>query len=163
MNVHIYPRESECYSESLKTVENAHPPALSSKERTRKRGAGTSLLPPQPCNGIASGKRMETDGTLYPSNHDRIRPASTTSPLLADERGTWFPGDASFSPDAIQHRVGYTTALSSPVSFFNWLKGVNDSGRVGFMGSTGRLSINSPRWCFGFLQALHKQQPSRQS
>ncbi|NWZ79355.1 LRIG1 protein, partial [Poecile atricapillus] len=81
MNVHIYPRDSECYSESLKTVENTHPSALSSKERHRKRGAGTSLLHAQPCNGIASGKRVETDGTLYPSNHDRIRLEGTAGAL----------------------------------------------------------------------------------
>ncbi|XP_075618495.1 LOW QUALITY PROTEIN: leucine-rich repeats and immunoglobulin-like domains protein 1 [Balearica regulorum gibbericeps] len=83
MNLHIYPKESEYYSESLKTMDNTYPNALS-----RKRGAGTSLLHPQPCNGIASGKRMETDGTLYPSNHDRIRPGSMTSPLLADKQGS---------------------------------------------------------------------------
>ncbi|XP_037243223.1 leucine-rich repeats and immunoglobulin-like domains protein 1 isoform X1 [Falco rusticolus] len=88
MNVHIYPKESEYYAESLKTMDNTFPNALSSKERSRKKGAGTSLLHPQPCNGIASGKRMETDGTLYPSNHDRIRPVSTTSPLLADKHGS---------------------------------------------------------------------------
>uniref|UniRef100_A0A8C3H4E6 Leucine rich repeats and immunoglobulin like domains 1 n=1 Tax=Corvus moneduloides TaxID=1196302 RepID=A0A8C3H4E6_CORMO len=88
MNVHIYPRDSECYSESLKTVENTHPNALSSKERHRKRGAGTSLLHAQPCNGIASGKRVETDGTLYPSNHDRIRPEGMASALLADTHGS---------------------------------------------------------------------------
>uniref|UniRef100_A0A8C6K1V5 Uncharacterized protein n=1 Tax=Melopsittacus undulatus TaxID=13146 RepID=A0A8C6K1V5_MELUD len=87
-NVHIYPKEAEYYSESLKTLESTCPNALSSKERNRKRGAGTSLLHPQPCNGIASGKRMDTDGTLYPSNHDRIRPVSTTSPLLADKQGS---------------------------------------------------------------------------
>ncbi|NXM61679.1 LRIG1 protein, partial [Illadopsis cleaveri] len=74
MNAHIYP-------ESLKTVENTHPNALSSKERHRKRGAGTSLLHAQPCNGIASGKRVETDGTLYPSNHDRIRPEAAAGAL----------------------------------------------------------------------------------
>ncbi|PKU37197.1 hypothetical protein llap_12499 [Limosa lapponica baueri] len=85
INGHIYPREGEYYSESLQTVDNTYPNALSSKERSRKRGAGTSLLHPQPCNGIAGGKRVETDGTLYPSNHDRIRPASTTTPLLADK------------------------------------------------------------------------------
>lgn len=102
INVHIYPREPECYSESLKTVDSTHPSALSSKERNRKRGAGTtSLLHPQPCNGIASGKRMETDGTLYPSNHDRIRPVSATSPLLADKLGTCFLGDVFFSPGAL--------------------------------------------------------------
>nr|XP_013810352.1 PREDICTED: leucine-rich repeats and immunoglobulin-like domains protein 1 [Apteryx mantelli mantelli] len=86
MNVHIYPKESEYYSESLKTMDNTYQNALSSKERSRKRGAGTSLLHPQQCNGIASSKRVETDGTLYPSNHDRMRPAgtTTTSPLLAD-------------------------------------------------------------------------------
>ncbi|XP_062486257.1 leucine-rich repeats and immunoglobulin-like domains protein 1 isoform X3 [Pezoporus occidentalis] len=87
-NVHIYPKEAEYYSESLKTLESTCPNALSSKERNRKRGAGTSLLHPQPCNGIASGKRMDTDGTLYPSNHDRIRPVSTTSPLLGDKQGS---------------------------------------------------------------------------
>uniref|UniRef100_A0A8C8EFR4 Leucine rich repeats and immunoglobulin like domains 1 n=1 Tax=Otus sunia TaxID=257818 RepID=A0A8C8EFR4_9STRI len=101
MNVHIYPKELEYYSESLKTMDNTYPSALSSKERSRKRGAGTSLLHPQLCNGIASGKRMETDGTLYPSNHDRIRPVSTTSPLLADKQGTWFLGGVFLSPDAI--------------------------------------------------------------
>lgn len=101
MNVHVYPKESEYYSENLKTMDNTYPNTLSSKERNRKRGAGTSLLHPQPCNRIASGKRMETDGTLYPSNHDRIRPASTTSPLLADKHGTCFPGDVFFSPAAI--------------------------------------------------------------
>ncbi|XP_069722421.1 leucine-rich repeats and immunoglobulin-like domains protein 1 isoform X2 [Phaenicophaeus curvirostris] len=88
INVHVYPEESDFYSESLKTMDNSYPNALSSNERNRKRGAGTSLLPPQPCNGIAGGKRMETDGTLYPSNHDRIRPASTTTPLLADKQGS---------------------------------------------------------------------------
>lgn len=88
MNVHIYPKESEFYSESLKNMDNPYPSTLSSKERNRKRGAGTGVLPRQPCNGIASGPRTETDGTLYPSNHDRIRPVSTTSPLLADKHGS---------------------------------------------------------------------------
>ncbi|KAF2981109.1 hypothetical protein EK904_010411, partial [Melospiza melodia maxima] len=69
-SVHPYPKDSQ----GLKTVENTHPNALSSREHQRKRGAGTSLLHAQPCNGIASGRRVETDGTLYPSNHDRIRP-----------------------------------------------------------------------------------------
>ncbi|NWR16183.1 LRIG1 protein, partial [Emberiza fucata] len=69
-SVHPYPKDCQ----GLKTVENTHPNALSSREHQRKRGAGTSLLHAQPCNGIASGKRVETDGTLYPSNHDRIRP-----------------------------------------------------------------------------------------
>lgn len=142
MNVHIYPKESDYYSESLKTMDGTYPNALSSKERSRKRGAGTSLLHPQPCNGIASGKRMETDGTLYPSNHDRIRPVSTTSPLLADKHSTCFPGDVFFSPDVIPHHLGSIRAPFSPVSFFNWLKGVTDSGGVGFMRSAGRLSIN---------------------
>uniref|UniRef100_A0A8B9GRV5 Leucine rich repeats and immunoglobulin like domains 1 n=1 Tax=Amazona collaria TaxID=241587 RepID=A0A8B9GRV5_9PSIT len=87
-NVHIYPKEAEYYSESLQTLESTCPNALSSKERNRKRGVSTSLLHPQPCNGIASGKRMDTDGTLYPSNHDRIRPMTTTSPLLADKQGS---------------------------------------------------------------------------
>lgn len=133
MNVHIYPKESEYYSESLKTVENTYPNALSSKERSRKRGAGTSLLHPQPCNGIASGKRVETDGSLYPSNHDRIRPVSTTSPLLADKHGTCFPGDVFLRPAVIKYQPGYireNRALFSPISFFNWLKGVSDAGRL---------------------------------
>ncbi|KAF4794555.1 Leucine-rich repeat and immunoglobulin-like domain protein 3 [Turdus rufiventris] len=79
VNVHIYPKDSE----SLRTVESTHPSALSSH---RKRGAGTtSLLHAQPCNGIASGKRLETDGTLYPSNHDRIRAEGA---LLVDTRGS---------------------------------------------------------------------------
>lgn len=83
VNVHIYPKDSE----SLRTVESTHPSALSSH---RKRGAGTaSLLHAQPCNGIASGKRLETDGTLYPSNHDRIRAEGA---LLVDTRGTSFLG-----------------------------------------------------------------------
>ncbi|XP_058668665.1 leucine-rich repeats and immunoglobulin-like domains protein 1 [Ammospiza caudacuta] len=69
-SVHPYPKDCQ----ALKTVENTHPNALSSREHQRKRGAGTSLLHAQPCNGIASGRRVETDGTLYPSNHDRIRP-----------------------------------------------------------------------------------------
>ncbi|XP_059336012.1 leucine-rich repeats and immunoglobulin-like domains protein 1 isoform X1 [Ammospiza nelsoni] len=69
-SVHPYPKDCQ----GLKTVENTHPNALSSREHQRKRGAGTSLLHAQPCNGIASGRRVETDGTLYPSNHDRIRP-----------------------------------------------------------------------------------------
>lgn len=73
MNVHIYPKDPESFSESPKTVESTQPSALSSKERPRNRGAGTSLLHAQPCNGIASGKRLEADGSLYPSNHDRIR------------------------------------------------------------------------------------------
>ncbi|XP_062441879.1 leucine-rich repeats and immunoglobulin-like domains protein 1 [Rhea pennata] len=84
MNVRIYAKESEYYSESLKTMDNTYQNALSSKERSRKRGAGTSLLHPQQCNGIASSKRVEMDGTLYPSNHDRMRPAGTGSPLLPD-------------------------------------------------------------------------------
>uniref|UniRef100_A0A493TF77 Leucine rich repeats and immunoglobulin like domains 1 n=1 Tax=Anas platyrhynchos platyrhynchos TaxID=8840 RepID=A0A493TF77_ANAPP len=88
MNVHIYPREPEYYSEGLKTLDNTYHNALSSKERSRKRAAGTGLLHPQQCNGIASGRRTETDGTLYPSNHDRIGPGSTTSPLLADKHGS---------------------------------------------------------------------------
>lgn len=69
-SVRPYPKDCQ----GLKTVENTHPNALSSREHQRKRGAGTSLLHGQPCNGIASGRRVETDGTLYPSNHDRIRP-----------------------------------------------------------------------------------------
>uniref|UniRef100_A0A8C3CP65 Leucine rich repeats and immunoglobulin like domains 1 n=1 Tax=Cairina moschata TaxID=8855 RepID=A0A8C3CP65_CAIMO len=88
MNVHIYPREPEYYSEGLKTLDNTYHNARSSKERSRKRAAGTGLLHPQQCNGIASGRRTETDGTLYPSNHDRIGPGSTTSPLLADTHGS---------------------------------------------------------------------------
>ncbi|XP_035193352.1 leucine-rich repeats and immunoglobulin-like domains protein 1 isoform X3 [Oxyura jamaicensis] len=88
MNVHIYPREPEYYSEGLQTVDNTYHNTLSNKERSRKRAAGTGLLHPQQCNGIASGRRTETDGTLYPSNHDRIRPGSTTSPLLADKHGS---------------------------------------------------------------------------
>uniref|UniRef100_A0A663M140 Leucine rich repeats and immunoglobulin like domains 1 n=1 Tax=Athene cunicularia TaxID=194338 RepID=A0A663M140_ATHCN len=111
MNVHIYPKELEYYSESLKTMDNTYPSVLSSKEQNRKRGAGASLLHPQPCNGIASGKRMETDGTLYPSNHDRIRPVSTTSPLLADKQGTWFLAGVLPSPDAIGDPPGYRRAL----------------------------------------------------
>ncbi|KAI1234549.1 hypothetical protein IHE44_0003605 [Lamprotornis superbus] len=84
MNVHIYPKDSE----SLRTVESTHPSALSSKERHRKRGAGTtSLLHAQPCNGIAPGKRVETDRTLYPSNHDRIRAEGAGGALLADTHG----------------------------------------------------------------------------
>ncbi|KAM6256981.1 leucine-rich repeats and immunoglobulin-like domains protein 1 isoform 1-T1 [Porphyrio hochstetteri] len=83
MNLHMYPKGSEYYSESLNTMDNNYPNTLS-----RKRAAGTSLLHPQPCNGVASSKRMETDRTLYPSNHDRIRPASMTTPLLADKHGS---------------------------------------------------------------------------
>ncbi|XP_040537838.1 leucine-rich repeats and immunoglobulin-like domains protein 1 isoform X4 [Gallus gallus] len=89
MNIHIYPGEAEYYAEGLQTLDSSYHNALSSKERSRQRGAGTtSLLHPQQCNGIASGKRMEADGTLYPSNHDRITPVSTTSPLLADQHGS---------------------------------------------------------------------------
>ncbi|OXB68121.1 hypothetical protein ASZ78_014582 [Callipepla squamata] len=89
MNIHIYPGEVEYYAEGLKTLDSSYPNALSSKERSRKRGAGTTSLPqPQQCNGIASSKRMEADGNLYPSNHDRITPVSTTSPLLADRHGS---------------------------------------------------------------------------
>ncbi|OXB81525.1 UNVERIFIED_CONTAM: hypothetical protein H355_008373 [Colinus virginianus] len=89
MNIHIYPGEAEYYAEGLKTLDSSYPNALSSKERSRKRGAGTTSLPqPQQCNGIASSKRMEADGNLYPSNHDRITPVSTTSPLLADRHGS---------------------------------------------------------------------------
>uniref|UniRef100_A0A669PK06 Leucine rich repeats and immunoglobulin like domains 1 n=1 Tax=Phasianus colchicus TaxID=9054 RepID=A0A669PK06_PHACC len=89
MNIHIYPGESEYYAEGLQTLDGSYHNALSSKERSRKRGAGTtSLLHPQQCNGIASSKRMEADGTLYPSNHDRITAVSTTSPLLADQHGS---------------------------------------------------------------------------
>ncbi|OWK57815.1 Leucine-rich repeats and immunoglobulin-like domains protein 1 [Lonchura striata] len=76
VNVHIYPKDSE----SLRTVENTqntHPNALSSREHHRKRGAGTSLLHAQPCNG-----------TLYPSNHDRIRAEGTAGALLADTHGS---------------------------------------------------------------------------
>uniref|UniRef100_A0A8B9TFC0 Leucine rich repeats and immunoglobulin like domains 1 n=1 Tax=Anas platyrhynchos TaxID=8839 RepID=A0A8B9TFC0_ANAPL len=115
MNVHIYPREPEYYSEGLKTLDNTYHNALSSKERSRKRAAGTGLLHPQQCNGIASGRRTETDGTLYPSNHDRIGPGSTTSPLLADKHGTSPPWDAFLSPAVPQHHWGYIRAL-----FFNF-------------------------------------------
>uniref|UniRef100_A0A803YNE1 Leucine rich repeats and immunoglobulin like domains 1 n=1 Tax=Meleagris gallopavo TaxID=9103 RepID=A0A803YNE1_MELGA len=88
MNIHIYPGESEYYAEGLQTLDGSYHNALSSKERSRKRGAGTtSLLHPQQCNGIAS-KRVEADGTLYPSNHDRITAVSTASPLLADQHGS---------------------------------------------------------------------------
>lgn len=113
MGSHIYPKDSECYPESLKTVENPHPSALSSKERHRKRGAGTSLLHAQPCNGIASGKRVETDGTLYPSNHDRIRPEGTGGALLADTHGTSFLGVTS---DPWGHQWGCSTAPCAPLS-----------------------------------------------
>lgn len=115
MNVHIYPREPEYYSEGLKTLDNTYHNALSSKERSRKRAAGTGLLHPQQCNGIASGRRTETDGTLYPSNHDRIGPGSTTSPLLADKHGTSPPWDAFLSPAVPQHHWGYIRAV-----FFNF-------------------------------------------
>uniref|UniRef100_A0A8C4K5W0 Leucine rich repeats and immunoglobulin like domains 1 n=1 Tax=Dromaius novaehollandiae TaxID=8790 RepID=A0A8C4K5W0_DRONO len=136
MNVHIYPKESEYYSEGLKTMDNTYENALSSKERSRKRGAGTSLLHPQQCNGIANSKRVETDGTLYPSNHDRMRPAGTASPLLADNHGTCLLGDIFFLPR------GNISALFSPISDFSWLKDLHDSGRVGFLRSAGGLSIN---------------------
>lgn len=91
MNVHICPGESQYYAEGLQALDASYHNALSSKERSRKRGAGTtSLLHPQQCNGIAS-KRMEADGTLYPSNHDRITAVSAASPLLADQHGTPCP------------------------------------------------------------------------
>uniref|UniRef100_A0A8C4K495 Leucine rich repeats and immunoglobulin like domains 1 n=1 Tax=Dromaius novaehollandiae TaxID=8790 RepID=A0A8C4K495_DRONO len=96
----------------------------------------TSLLHPQQCNGIANSKRVETDGTLYPSNHDRMRPAGTASPLLADNHGTCLLGDIFFLPR------GNISALFSPISDFSWLKDLHDSGRVGFLRSAGGLSIN---------------------
>lgn len=116
MNVHIYPREPEYYSEGLKTLDNTYHNARSSKERSRKRAAGTGLLHPQQCNGIASGRRTETDRTLYPSNHDRIGPGSTTSPLLADTHGTSLPW-VSFSPQLFHSITGVTSEPCFLTSF----------------------------------------------
>uniref|UniRef100_A0A8B9Q571 Leucine rich repeats and immunoglobulin like domains 1 n=1 Tax=Apteryx owenii TaxID=8824 RepID=A0A8B9Q571_APTOW len=81
-------------------------PSKSDSIKTRNcylKKKGTSLLHPQQCNGIASSKRVETDGTLYPSNHDRMRPAgtTTTSPLLADNHGTCLLGDVFFFSPAV--------------------------------------------------------------
>lgn len=128
-NAHTYPKDSECYSESLKTVENPHPNALSSKEHHRRRAAGTSLLHAQPCNGIASGKRLETDGTLYPSNHDRIRLEGAAGALLTDTHGTSFPrapGGCSTALHSMSflggtsdhwgHQQGCSTAPCAPLS-----------------------------------------------
>ncbi|XP_075289333.1 leucine-rich repeats and immunoglobulin-like domains protein 1 [Opisthocomus hoazin] len=88
ISVHIYPTEPERYAEGLRTADNACPMAAGGREHGRTRAAGSGRLHPPPCNGTAGGKRLEADGTLYPSNHDRMRPGSRASPLLADGRGS---------------------------------------------------------------------------
>lgn len=111
VGTHTYPKDCQ----SLKTVEGTHPNALSSREHQRKRGAGTSLLHAQPCNGIASGKRVETDGTLYPSNHDRIRPEGAAGALLADTHGASFLG-SPLIPRATSGAVAQPHVLPSAFS-----------------------------------------------
>ena len=110
ISVHIYPTEPERYAEGLRTADNACPTAAGGREHGRTRAAGSGRLHPPPCNGTAGGKRLEADGTLYPSNHDRMRPGSRASPLLADGRGTPSPG-------AIQSPSGSAGAGFSPLSY----------------------------------------------
>ncbi|NXD05925.1 LRIG1 protein, partial [Nothocercus nigrocapillus] len=59
-NLRVYPEEAEFYPEGLSAEGSA-------KEGGRARAAGSSRLPTQ--------QRPDARGSLYPSNHDRMRPA----------------------------------------------------------------------------------------
>uniref|UniRef100_A0A8D0L8J2 Leucine rich repeats and immunoglobulin like domains 1 n=1 Tax=Sphenodon punctatus TaxID=8508 RepID=A0A8D0L8J2_SPHPU len=78
MNVTIYPTSSEYYPQS---GEDTHQYMLSSREPDSLRHAQ--------CNGIGgSSKRMERNGTVYPSNHDRIAASCANQPQHSERKGT---------------------------------------------------------------------------
>ncbi|KAM7170867.1 leucine-rich repeats and immunoglobulin-like domains protein 1 [Macrochelys suwanniensis] len=92
MNVSIYPKDPDYYSQPTKAMESAHQNAFSRKEPSRSKSRGSNPLHPQPCVGIASSQRMDTDSTLYPSNHDRMPPSSCMNqPLHVDRQGSSQP------------------------------------------------------------------------
>uniref|UniRef100_A0A8C0QQ81 Leucine rich repeats and immunoglobulin like domains 1 n=1 Tax=Chelonoidis abingdonii TaxID=106734 RepID=A0A8C0QQ81_CHEAB len=89
MNVNIYPKDLEYYSQPTKTMDNAHQNAFSRKEPSKSRG--NNPLHPQQCVGITSSQRMDTDSTLYPSNHDRMPLSSCMNQTLhVDRQGMCF-------------------------------------------------------------------------
>ncbi|XP_006027681.1 leucine-rich repeats and immunoglobulin-like domains protein 1 isoform X1 [Alligator sinensis] len=95
MNVSIYPRDPERYSQTLQTANSTYPNALSSKEPSRSQG----LLHPPQCNGIASSKRTDTDNSRYPSNHDRMPSSCPSKEPPTDRQGSSL---ASAKPSELQ-------------------------------------------------------------
>lgn len=92
MNVNIYPKDPDYYSQPAETMENTHQNALSRKEPSRSRSRGSNPLHHQQCVTVASTQRMDTDSTLYPSNHDRMPPSSCMNqPLHVERQGSSQP------------------------------------------------------------------------
>ncbi|XP_074861934.1 leucine-rich repeats and immunoglobulin-like domains protein 1 [Carettochelys insculpta] len=92
LNVNIYPKDPEYYSQPAKTVDNTHQNALSRREPSRSKSRGSHPLHQQQCIRIASSQRTDADSTLYPSNHDRMPPSSCANhPLCGDRHGSSQP------------------------------------------------------------------------
>ncbi|XP_062978120.1 leucine-rich repeats and immunoglobulin-like domains protein 1 isoform X2 [Elgaria multicarinata webbii] len=89
MSITIYPKDPDYYPLPAETVP---PNASSSKENSRQDSVpAANCQSPSKCNGSVSGRKSDVNGTIYPSNHDRIRSASPSTPPREDRTGSSQP------------------------------------------------------------------------
>lgn len=85
MSVTIYPKDLDYAPWAPETVT---PSACSSQELSwPSRAPTTHCQSPSKCNGSTGGQKLETSGTIYPSNHDRMPAAGSCEPLQTDSKG----------------------------------------------------------------------------